>query len=85
VIASRLAAILRAEPTLRALGPRRALLVASSTLLLGLAMVGLRPADPADTTLIDIGMVVTLLSLILLIGAIHTYGRLGPDDGAASR
>ena len=65
----------------RAAGPRRALFVASAALLVGLALVGLRPSDPSDTTLIDLGMVLTLLSLFLLIAGIHTYGRLGPDEG----
>ena len=65
----------------RAVGPRRALLVASTSLLVGLGLVGLRPSDPNDTSLIDLGMVLTLLALFLLIGGIHTYGRLGPDEG----
>lgn len=68
----------------RAMGPRRAILVASGSLLVGLALSGLRPSDPNDTGLVDIGMVVTLLSLFLLIGGIHTYGRLGPDEGEKS-
>lgn len=67
----------------RASGPRRALIVASTSLLVGLALVGLRPSDPSDTVLIDLGMAVTLLSLLLLIVAIHMYGRLGPDEGEA--
>lgn len=75
-----LASILAAE-TGRAFGPRRALFVGSFALLLGLALVGMRPSDPNDTGLIDVGMVVVLLSLFLMIGAIHTYGRLGPDEG----
>ena len=62
-------------------GPRRALLVASTSLLVGLGLVGLRPSDPNDTSLIDLGMVLTLLALLLLIAGIHMYGRLGPDDG----
>lgn len=65
----------------RAIGPRRAILVASGALLFGLALVGMRPSDPSDTGLVDVGMFVTLLSLVLLIAGIHTYGRLGPDDG----
>jgi hypothetical protein len=76
-----ISAILRGEAAARAFGPRRALLVASTSLLVGIGMVGLRPSDPSDTTLIDLGMVVTLLSLLLLIGGIHTYGRLGLDEG----
>ncbi|MDC3960398.1 hypothetical protein [Polyangium jinanense] len=65
----------------RAAGPRRALLVGSTALLVGLGLVGLRPSDPNDTSVIDIGSVLTLLALFLIIGAIHTYGRLGPDEG----
>jgi hypothetical protein len=75
-----LSSLLQAEAA-RAIGPRRAILVASGALLLGLALVGMRPSDPGDTGLVDVGMVVTLLALFLLIGGIHTYGRLGPDDG----
>jgi hypothetical protein len=74
-------AVLVGSEAARAVGPRRALLVSSTTLLVGLGLVGLRPTDPNDTALIDLGMVITLLSLLLLIGGIHTYGRLGPDDG----
>jgi len=73
--------LLRGESAPRAFGPRRAILIASASLLVGLGLVGLRPSDPNDTSVIDVGMVVTLLSLILLIGGIHTYGRLGPDEG----
>ncbi len=64
----------RAEP------PRRAIVVASSALLVGLAMVGLRPSDPKETSLIDLGSAVTLAALLLLIGGIHFYGRLGPQE-----
>jgi hypothetical protein len=42
-------------------------------LLLGLALVGLGPSDA--------GMVVTLLALLMMIYGIHTFGRLGPDEG----
>lgn len=78
-----LSSIVRAERG-RANGPRLAVLVASGSLLLGLAIVGMRPADPKDTSVVDVGMVVVLLALVLLIGAIHTYGRLGPDEGETS-
>ena len=64
----------------RAIPPRRAIVLASSALLAGLAMVGLRPSTPNDTTLIDVGSGVTLVALVLLIGGIHFYGRLGPQD-----
>jgi hypothetical protein len=75
----RLSTLISSE-SIRATSPRRAIVVASSTLLFGLAMVGLRPSDPNDTALIDLGMAVTLVSLILLIGGIHFYGRLGPQE-----
>ena len=65
---------------MRATSPRRAIVVASSTLLLGLAIVGLRPSDPKDTSIIDLGSAITLVSLIILIGGIHFYGRLGPQE-----
>lgn len=64
----------------KATAPRRAMIVASSTVLLGLAMVGVRPSDPNDSSFIDLGMAITLVSLIMLIGGIHFYGRLGPQD-----
>ncbi len=79
-LADKISTLTGGEST-RAIGPRRALLVASTALLVGLGLVGLRPSDSNDTGLIDIGMVLTLLALFLLIGAIHTYGRLGPDEG----
>lgn len=66
--------------SMRATSPRRALILASSTLLFGLGLVGLRPSDPNDTAYIDLGMVITLVSLIILIGGIHFYGRLGPQE-----
>lgn len=75
----RLSTLIDSE-SMRARSPRRALVVAGTTLLLGLAMVGLRPTDPSDTSLVDVGMVVTLASLIVLIGGIHFYGRLGPEE-----
>jgi hypothetical protein len=75
----RLSTLINGE-SIRASTPRRAIVVASSTLLFGLAMVGLRPSDPKDTGFIDVGMVVTLVSLIMLIAGIHFYGRLGPQE-----
>lgn len=75
----RLSTLINSE-SIRAASPRRAIIVAGSTLLLGLGMVGLRPSDPKDTTLIDLGMAVTLVSLIMLIAGIHFYGRLGPQE-----
>jgi hypothetical protein len=75
----RLSTLINSE-SIRASSPRRAIVGASTALLLGLAMVGLRPSDPADTSLIDVGMVVTLVSLVILIGGIHFYGRLGPQE-----
>ena len=64
----------------KARSPRRAIIFASSASLIGLALVGMRPPDPKDLTVINVGMVVTLVSLIILIGGIHFYGRLGPQD-----
>ena len=75
----RLSTLIDGEST-RARSPRRALLIASSTVLLGLAMVGVRPSDPNDTGYIDLGMAITLVSLVILIGGIHFYGRLGPQE-----
>ena len=75
----RLSTLINSE-SIRAASPRRAIIVAGSTLLLGLGMVGLRPSDPKDTTYIDLGMAVTLVSLIMLIAGIHFYGRLGPQE-----
>jgi len=66
--------------SMRARSPRRAVVIASSTVLLGLAMVGVRPSDPNETFIIDLGMAITLFSLIVLIGGIHFYGRLGPQE-----
>ncbi len=66
--------------SMRAAPVRRALVVASTTLLVGLGLVGLRPTDADDTALIDVGMAITLLSLVILIGGIHFYGRLGPQE-----
>lgn len=68
----------------RASSPRRAITIASSASLLGLALVGMRPSDPNDLTVINLGMVVTLVSLIILIAGIHFYGRLGPRDADES-
>ncbi|UQA63445.1 hypothetical protein [Polyangium aurulentum] len=64
----------------RAAGARRAIGYGGLTLLLGLALVGLRPSDPNDALHIDVGMVLTLVSLVVIIGGIHVYGRLGPDE-----
>ncbi len=64
----------------RASGPRRAIGYGSLALLVGLALVGLRPANPNDALHIDVGMVLTLVSLVVIIGGIHLYGRLGPDE-----
>lgn len=75
----RLSTLIDSE-SMRARSPRRAVIIASSTVLLGLAMVGVRPSDPNDTSIIDLGMAITLFSLIILIGGIHFYGRLGPQE-----
>jgi hypothetical protein len=66
--------------SMRASSPRRAIVVASTALLVGLGMVGLRPTDANDTSLIDVGMAITLVALILMIAGIHFYGRLGPPE-----
>jgi hypothetical protein len=68
----------------RAASPRRAIAIASSASLLGLALVGMRPSDPNELTVINLGMVVTLASLVILIAGIHFYGRLGPQDADES-
>jgi len=75
----RLSTLIDAEST-RTHSARRAIVVASTTLLAGLAMVGLRPTDPSDTSLIDVGTAVTLVALLIFIGGIHFYGRLGPEE-----
>jgi hypothetical protein len=64
----------------RAAGPRRAIGYGSLALLVGLGLVGLRPSNPNDALHIDVGMVLTLVSLVVIIGGIHLYGRLGPDE-----
>jgi hypothetical protein len=43
-------------------------------LMMGLAAVGVGDSD--------VGAGLTLFSLVLLIYGIHTFGRLGPDEGA---
>ncbi len=75
----RLSTLINGE-SLRAVSPRRAIIGASSALLFGLALVGLRPSDPNDAGYIDVGMAITLVSLVILIGGIHFYGRLGPQE-----
>jgi hypothetical protein len=75
----RLSTLIQGEST-RAVSSRRAIMIASSTVLVGLAMVGMRPPDPNDLTIVNLGMAVTLVSLLLLIAGIHYYGRLGPQD-----
>jgi len=75
----RLSTLINGE-SMRAKSPRRAIVVASSTVLVGLAMVGMRPSDPNDTSIIDVGMAITLVSLVMLIAGIHFYGRLGPQE-----
>jgi peptidoglycan/LPS O-acetylase OafA/YrhL len=64
----------------RAAGPRRALAFGGIALLVGLALVGMRPSDANDTAHIDAGMVITLAALLTVIAGIHFYGRLGPDE-----
>lgn len=56
--------------------PRRILAGSATLLLLGLALIGVGPSE--------IGMVITLLALVALIYGIHTFGRLGPDEGWVS-
>jgi hypothetical protein len=75
----RLSTLITGE-SMRATSPRRAIVVASSLVLVGLGLAGLRPSSPSDTWHIEIGMAITLVSLVLLIGGIHFYGRLGPQD-----
>jgi hypothetical protein len=75
----RLSTLINGE-SMRAASPRRAIVVASAMLLLGLAIVGMRPSDPNDTSIIDLGSAITLVSLLILIGGIHFYGRLGPQE-----
>lgn len=57
---------------------RKRMLGAGGTLLLlGLALVGTGPSD--------VGMVVCLVALLVVIGGIHAFGRLGPDEGGRLR
>jgi hypothetical protein len=53
-------------------GPRQSLGWGAGVLVIGLALVGVG----AD----QVGSVVVLAGLLLTIYAIHTYGRLGPDE-----
>jgi hypothetical protein len=50
---------------------RHALGTGAAGLAVGLGLVGTGPSD--------VGMVVTLASLIVLIYGVHTFGRLGPS------
>ena len=50
--------------------PRKALTAGGTLLPLGLALVGIGPSD--------VGMGITLLSLLVLIYGVHSFGRLGP-------
>lgn len=56
---------------------KRVLGAGGTLLLLGLALVGTGPSDA--------GMGVCLVAMLVLIGGIHTFGRLGPDDGGRLR
>jgi hypothetical protein len=75
----RLSTLIQGESK-RATSPRRAIVIASSAVLVGIALVGMRPSDPNDLSVINLGMAITLVALIFLIGGIHFYGRLGPQD-----
>jgi hypothetical protein len=55
---------------------RRAIGGGAILLIAGLTMVGTGPSQ--------IGTGMTLIALVALIYGIHTFGRLGPDEGAAS-
>jgi len=50
--------------------PRKALAAGGTLLPLGLALVGIGPSE--------LGMGITLLSLVVLIYGVHSFGRLGP-------
>lgn len=57
-------------PSLRA---GRRLALGASITIVGLALVGIRESDP--------GALAVLVGLSLLGYAIHSYGRLGPEEG----
>ncbi len=56
--------------------PRRALAAGGLLLLAGLGLVGIGPSDA--------GMAVALAGFVAMIYGVHTFGRLGPDDGPSS-
>jgi hypothetical protein len=64
----------RAEAGLDAASRRPRLWLSAGGLLIlvGLAVVGIEPSDA--------GMVITLAGLAAMIFAIHTFGRLGPEE-----
>lgn len=51
---------------------RRALQTGAGLILLGIALVGTGPSE--------VGGVLVVLALIVLLYAIHSFGRLGPDE-----
>lgn len=73
---ARVAKPTRARPAVpRAMWPRRLLFAAGALLVVGLAIVGTGDSE--------FGRWITLGALLLAIYAIHTFGRLGPDqDGS---
>ena len=54
--------------------PRLALAIGGALAAVGLAIVGVGPSD--------FGAAVTLLGLVVFIGGIHSFGRLGPEGPA---
>jgi hypothetical protein len=58
-------------------GPRGALVAGSGLLILGLGMVGVGASSE--------GAVVALAGLLGTIYGIHSFGRLGPEEGGAER
>lgn len=53
--------------------PRRALGAGGLLILTGLGVVGIGPSDA--------GMAIALAGFAAMIYGVHTFGRLGPDEG----
>ena len=60
-----------------AMRPRRLLVSGAVLLLGGIALVGVGPSE--------VGMGLTLLALLVMAIAIHTFGRLGPEEEEPQR